>query len=73
MMERRVFLAGCLSLLAAPLAAWAEPAGKIPRIGYLGVFPGSARDHLVEAFRKGLRDLGYVERQTMARAKKKFP
>jgi putative ABC transport system substrate-binding protein len=50
-----------LSLTLAPLAAEAQQAGKIDRIGYLT--PSSAGDtpHLREAFRQGLRDLGYVE------------
>ena len=58
-MERRAFLtlvAG--SLLAAPLAAEAQPAAKIFRIGYLATNP---TPHFQEAFRQGLRDLGYVE------------
>ena len=58
-MERRAFLtlvAG--SLLAAPLAAEAQPAAKIFRIGYLATNPTT---HFQEAFRQGLRDLGYVE------------
>ena len=48
-----------LSLLAVPRAAAAPPAGKVWRIGYLdaGVAGGN------EAFRQGLRDLGYVEGQ----------
>jgi putative ABC transport system substrate-binding protein len=53
-----------LALLAAPLAAVAQPAGKIPQIGYLS--PNLAADaHLHEAFRQGLRDLGYVEGRTL--------
>ena len=49
-----------LSLLAAPLAAEAQQAAKIARIGYLS--PNLATSpHLREAFRQGLRDLGYVE------------
>jgi ABC-type uncharacterized transport system substrate-binding protein len=61
MMDRRSFivtLAG--GLLAAPLAAGAQPAGRVPRIGYL---VGAAREqasHLVKPFENGLRDLGYV-------------
>jgi len=58
---RRMFL-GTLAggLLAAPLAAEAQQAAKIPRIGYLaGDLAGGP--HLPEAFRQGLRDLGYVE------------
>jgi putative ABC transport system substrate-binding protein len=49
-----------VSMLAGPLAAQAQPAGKVPRIGYL--HPNlAASPHLAEAFRQGLRDLGYVE------------
>jgi len=60
-MDRRTFLgviAG--SLLAAPLAAEAQQAAKAPRIGFLG-FNLATNPHLHEAFRQGLRDLGYVE------------
>jgi hypothetical protein len=50
--ERRRFIAMIAGgLLAAPLAAEAQP---IPRIGLLGDFPW-------EPLRQGLRDLGYVE------------
>jgi putative ABC transport system substrate-binding protein len=60
-MERRTFM-GMLAggLLAAPLAAEAQQAAKVPRIGYLGD-TRSATPHLREAFLQGLRDLGYVE------------
>ena len=50
-----------LALFAAPLAADAQQAGKVHRIGYLGVTTASAHALYVEAFRLGLRDLGYVE------------
>jgi putative ABC transport system substrate-binding protein len=51
-------------LLTVPLATTeAQPAEKIPRVGYIS--PGShadqARQRRLEAFRQGLRDLGYVE------------
>jgi len=46
-------------LLAAPLAAEAQPAGKAWRIGLIGVDEGEALAHA--AFRQGLRDLGYGE------------
>jgi putative ABC transport system substrate-binding protein len=59
-MNRRAFLAGAAALLAAPLAAEAQPAAKIARIGYLA-FNLASSPHLHEAFRQGLRDLGYVE------------
>jgi ABC-type uncharacterized transport system substrate-binding protein len=59
--NRRAFL-GTLTggLLAAPLAAEAQQAAKVPRIGYLAL-NRAANPHLREAFREGLRDLGYVE------------
>ena len=63
-MDRRAFL-GTLTggLLAAPLAVEAQPAGKVPRIGFLVASSASdsAYARLIEAFRQGLRDLGYVE------------
>ena len=60
-MDRREFL-GTLAggLLTAPLAAKAQQAAKIPRIGWLANNPAGS-PHLLEAFLQGLRDLGYVE------------
>ena len=48
-----------LDLIAAPLAAEAQQEGRIWRIGWLGFTPGSV--FLYDAFREGLRELGYVE------------
>jgi putative tryptophan/tyrosine transport system substrate-binding protein len=47
--------------VAWPLAARAHEAAKIPRVGYLS--PGSSTAELArdEAFRQGLRELGYIE------------
>ena len=58
--RRRRFLITAGALLAAPLAAEAQQAAKIARIGYLA-FNLAASPHGPEAFRQGLRDLGYVE------------
>src|SRR6185503_8723116 len=67
-MNRRTFLAGTGALLAAPLAVQAQQVGKMPRVGYLS--PGSSSDpgrqRRFEAFRQGLRELGYVEGQNIA-------
>jgi putative ABC transport system substrate-binding protein len=43
-----------------PVAAEAQQAAKVARIGYLGNNP-AAGPHLPEAFRQGLRDLSYVD------------
>src|SRR5229473_5239481 len=60
-MERRTFMAMLTGgLVVAPLAAEAQQAAKVPRIGWLGA-DRAAVPHLQEAFRQGLRDLGYVE------------
>ena len=59
-----VIIALILSMLAAPLAANAQPVGKLPRLGILA--PGTPPGRAVEALRQGLRDLGYVEGQTIA-------
>src|SRR6266702_4779750 len=48
-----------LLLLAAPLAAEAQPPGKVYRIGYLATIPPPA--HLWEALLDGLRERGYSE------------
>ena len=60
-MDRRAFLAGAAGLLAAPLAAQAQPAGKVHRIGYLSSTSATAARHLLEAFWQGLGELGWVE------------
>ena len=65
-MDRRAFLAGTGAvLLAAPLAADAQQAGKVPRIGFLRTTSPSDRPHLLDAFRQGLRELGWVEGQNI--------
>jgi ABC-type uncharacterized transport system substrate-binding protein len=49
-----------VGLALVPLAAEAQQAAKIARIGFLTNNPAS-NPHLNEAFRQGLRDLGYIE------------
>ncbi|HUP34330.1 MAG TPA: ABC transporter substrate-binding protein [Candidatus Limnocylindria bacterium] len=61
-MNRREFLyAFACAALAAPPAAEAQQAGKPYRVGLLGSAAASASPHLLQAFRQGLRDLGWVE------------
>ena len=52
-------------LFALCLPAWAQQAKKIPRIGYLTVSSLSANVARIEAFRQGLRELGYVEEKNI--------
>jgi len=53
-----------LALLVAPLAA-TPPAGKVWRIGFLQAPSPAVSEPFVEAFRQGLRELGYVEGQNI--------
>ena len=54
-----------LVFVAAPLAAQAQPTpGKTARIGYLSFRSGPS--YLDEAFRQGLRELGYFEGQNVS-------
>ena len=66
MIGRRTFIASLVgAVLAAPLAAEAQPAGKVHRIGFLWDSPAVFPD-AIEAFRLGLRDLGYAEGRNLA-------
>src|SRR5215510_1836122 len=61
-MNRRAFVTGLGAVLAAPLPTGAQQSGKISRIGYLAT---NRTPRFQEAFRQGLRDLGYVEGRTL--------
>ena len=61
-----------LALLAAPLAAEAQPAGKVPRIGFLALLSASSGPpprcsprRRPPVFQDGLRRLGYQEGQNL--------
>ena len=61
-MDRRAFLAGAAALLATPGAIEAQPAGKVWRIGVLSSgSPSATAMGRIDAFKRGLRELGYVE------------
>jgi putative ABC transport system substrate-binding protein len=61
MTSRRTFLATVISGSLAPsLAALAQQAGKVYRIGFVWDTP-AVWPHALEAFRQGLRDLGWIE------------
>jgi putative ABC transport system substrate-binding protein len=60
--RRRRFLLAAGVVLAAPLRGAAQqPAPTLPRIGFLGVANATAWAPRLDAFRAGLRDLGYME------------
>jgi putative tryptophan/tyrosine transport system substrate-binding protein len=64
---RRDFMLALAGAAAAwPLAARAQQARKIFRIGYLGVSSSSLEPHYLEAFRQRLRDLGHIEGESIA-------
>src|SRR5947209_5547849 len=66
-MNRREFIALLGGALAAwPLAARAQQSRKVPRIGVL--LPGTAASFALrtKAFLEGLRELGYIDGQTVA-------
>jgi ABC-type uncharacterized transport system substrate-binding protein len=61
---RRASLVGFL-VLAAPLTTEAQRAGRAPRIGALMDGSFESRRTFLDAFRQGLRDVGYTEGQNI--------
>jgi putative ABC transport system substrate-binding protein len=66
-MKRREFITLLSSAAAGwPLAAHAQQRTKLPTIGYLGASTLSATSERVAAFVQRLRELGWIEGQTIA-------
>jgi putative ABC transport system substrate-binding protein len=66
-MDRRRFLLTSLAgAVAVPLAVEAQSAAKVYRIGFLSSSSSSAGIARLEAFKHGLRELGYLEGQNLA-------
>src|SRR5262245_52781453 len=66
-MKRRVFIALLGGAAAAwPLAARAQPVGKLPTIGFLGATTPSGGGQLLAAFVRRLRELGWVDGRNVA-------
>ena len=64
MNKKNILLAVCSILLVTYSAVEAQSTKKIPRLGYFSLSAGpSERD---ETFKQGLRDLGWVDGQTIA-------
>lgn len=65
MMRLPALAALVVVVLAAPLAAAAQPSGKVPRVGVLTVIPLSSTPALWQMFTEALRDLGYIDQQNI--------
>src|SRR5947209_17509131 len=69
-MQRRQLIAllggATAASTACPPAASAQTRPKIPRVGYIAGTSSAAGGQIVGALRQGLRELGYVEGQTIA-------
>ncbi|MBI1997782.1 MAG: ABC transporter substrate-binding protein [Deltaproteobacteria bacterium] len=66
-MRKKIFclaLGAMLSALSFSVAA--QRTGKIPRIGYLSSLSASSDSSRNDAFRQGLKELGYVEEKNVA-------
>lgn len=55
----------CALLMATASVAQAQAARKVPRLGYLAAVSATADAPRLDAFRRGLRELGYVEGQSI--------
>ena len=65
-MNRRDGVLALLALCAAPRAATAQQARKLPVVGFLHPgFPLAGSTVIVGGLREGLRDIGYVEGETI--------
>jgi putative tryptophan/tyrosine transport system substrate-binding protein len=61
MKKKITVLTLCAMLFALGSSAEAQQPAKVPRIGYLAATSLSTNPARIEAFRQGLRELGYVE------------
>src|ERR1700747_1604626 len=64
-MQRRGFITLLGGTAVWPLAARAQQLAKVPRVGILSPAASETAATLA-AFREGIRDLGYIEEQTIA-------
>lgn len=68
MMQRREFitLLGSAAAVVRPFTARAQQTSKVSLIGYLGTSSPSLEEHVLNAFRQKLRELGHVEGKNVA-------
>lgn len=67
-MRRRIVIVAttlALAILSLPFLSNAQTSGRIPRIGFL-FYGSSGPSPELDAFRQGLRELGYIEGQNIA-------
>src|SRR5215470_105831 len=65
-MRRREFISVIGGAIAArPFASRAQQPSKVSRIGFLGTSSPTLEKHLIDAFLGKLRELGYVEGETL--------
>jgi putative ABC transport system substrate-binding protein len=65
LITRRFLLTTSTAALVAPLAAAAQPVGKVYKVGVLLSTSRFFESTRVEAFRQGLRERGYIEDQNI--------
>ena len=65
MMRQMFWVPLCALLLALGVPVDAQQPKKISRVGYLAAVSAAADAPRLEAFRQGLRDLGYIEGQNL--------
>src|SRR4030095_10890891 len=65
---RLILVVAAASTLTVVPVAHAQPAGKVPRVGYFAAYSASDPEfqHSRDIFRQALRELGYVEGQNIA-------
>ena len=63
--RRRLIIAFAAGLATAARVSLAQPTRKVPQVGYVGNASPSLETALVEGFRLGLRERGYVEGKTI--------
>lgn len=64
-MRMKIFVCLLITVLLTTASADAQQPPKVPRIGFLSVLHLAAMAERLEAFRQGLRELGYVERKNI--------
>ena len=65
-MNRKIFcLVLCVLLSTLWVSAEAQQPKEVPRIGWLGAGSSPSQLPRTEAFRRGLRELGYVEEKNI--------